>query len=49
MRTILFQKTVDKAEFGNFVSFNKGVMIHKQIEYRDGCVFMRMKKRRLIH
>ncbi|MBU1855241.1 MAG: hypothetical protein KKF89_05950 [Nanoarchaeota archaeon] len=49
LRSILFQSTVNKATFGNFVNFNNGVMIHKQIESRCGMVFMRIKKRRLVH
>lgn len=48
MKTILFQKTINESGFNNNVSFNKGVMVHKQIEYRNGLIFMRSKKRRLI-
>ncbi|MBC8495872.1 hypothetical protein H8D36_06980 [archaeon] len=48
MRTILFQKVLDNSEYGNQVSFSEGVMTHKQIEQRNGLVFMRIKKRRLI-
>ncbi|MFH1771006.1 MAG: hypothetical protein ABH828_05640 [archaeon] len=49
MRTILFQKTIEQSRFDNNVSFSNGLMVHRQIEHRDGFVFMRLKKRRLIH
>lgn len=49
MRTILFQKTIEQSRFDNNVSFNNGLMVHSQVEHRNGIVFMRLKKRRLIH
>jgi hypothetical protein len=38
---------IDGASFINFVTMGESVFLHKQIEQRDGKVYMRAKVRKL--
>ena len=38
-------KFSSNTEKKDFITFDEGIFTHKQIEVRNGIVFMRMKKR----